>query len=716
MKLAGLPLAIAIACCATHAAAAQAPGELRGRVTDARTAAPIADARIEAIGWSDVARSTADGAFVLRSLEPRAYTVTVRAFGYVQRDVAVEIANGRTTIADVSLEPAPAVLNAVSVSAPRDTQQTSAIVYGRSTIENSGRRDIGELLRTTPGVVITQAGGPGSATHISIRGSGANEVLVLIDGVPANSTMTGDADLSRISLETVERVTVRTGAQSSRYGGRALAGVVEIETRHAADETSLLLRTGAWGERDASASTSANQRDGGRRVSESITGSYRDVRGDFSYPLPALRGGGTARRLNSDVQSGELLGTFGIGNDTNSIRARGSWSDLSRGLAGSIVQPSMTGRETSARLTAGIDARHELRWLSWTANVDATRERATFVDTAPPFGVRFNDTATATAFTATSIATVSHGASSLSLGGEARGLDVVSTELASDAPHWQRLLGAFGSARASETLNDVLLGGDAGLRVDGTSLGGGVVVSPRVGVTASHGIVTTSFSVGSGFAPPTLADQFFHEGVLVRANPALRPERTTSDVEGRVAIHDAAIGPLVASATAAVYRSNINDMILWFPNFQFVWSPSNFDVHRSGWELSGQTIVPGLHSDIQGTLNTTDVTYVGPVLRGQVVYRPRVTGSVVAGVATPGGRFEISDRYVGERRTVAGSSLNTLDPYWLTDLRWTKPLPHGRWQFDLTAGLDNVFNRPAAMLVDYPFPGRTWTLSLRVRH
>jgi outer membrane receptor protein involved in Fe transport len=87
-----------------------------------------------------------------------------------------------------------------------------------------------------------------------------------------------------------------------------------------------------------------------------------------------------------------------------------------------------------------------------------------------------------------------------------------------------------------------------------------------------------------------------------------------------------------------------------------------------------------------------------------------------AAFAPRAGRLELTSRYVGERRTVPGSALNTLEPYWLSDVRWSSPFLRGPMSFELTLGLENVFDRPAAMLVDYPFPGRTWTVSLRARH
>ncbi|HEV7705560.1 MAG TPA: TonB-dependent receptor [Gemmatimonadaceae bacterium] len=698
--------------------AAQVPGELHGRVTDARTAAPIADAEIEVAGRAGALRTGTDGAFTARGLEPRDYTVHVRAVGYAPRRVDATVTNGRAAVLEIVLQPTVVTLGRVVVTAARDTQSVQAVSYDRATIERSGRRDLGELLQSTPGVVITQAGGAGAETHVSIRGSSASEVLVLVDGVPLNSSLTGTVDLSRISLESVERVTVLTGAQSARYGPRAMAGVIEIETRRATGEQSLLLRTGAWGEREIAGTASGTQPAGTQRLGGSITGDYRYVRGDFPFDLPAVRGGGSATRINSDVSAGQLLGSASLEDSLGTERVRASWEDLSRGLAGTIVQPSASGRESNMRVGGGADARRTLGPLTLTALADLSHERATFIDPTPPFGAAYDDTISATGLEASATATVGGAASSAMLGGELRTLDVAATSLAPGAPHFQRLLGAFASYHASHYLESsrLVVAADASARVDNSSLDDHTAFSPRIGASLSRGVVTLSASVGNGYSPPTLADQFFQEGVLVRANPALRPERTRADVEGRVSVHDVGAGPFVLAGSAAVFRANIDGMILWLPDFRYIWSPTNFDVHRSGFELAADGSWTAPHLELSGTLDHTEVTYTGPVLSGQVAYRPATTASITGAYAPRAGRLELTTRYVGERRTVPGSALNTLDPYWLTDARWSTPFTRGRLALDVSVGVENVFDRPAAMLVDYPFPGRTWTLSLRARH
>jgi outer membrane cobalamin receptor len=699
-------------------AAGQVPGELRGHVLDARTSQPIVQARVDVVGRTDGAQTTADGAFVLRGLEPRAYTVRVRALGYVAKQFDVEIANGHATTLEVVLDAAAATLGPIVIGALRDTQALNATTFDRQAIEASHRRDVGELLQNTPGIVVTQSGGAGAATHLSIRGSSSNEVLIVIDGAPVNSAINGDFDLSTIPLEMVERLTVLTGAQSARYGSRALAGVIEIETRRPTHEASAEVRGGAFGEQNASFALGEARALGESRtrLGGSLAADVRSVRGDFPYEVPAVRGGGTARRVNSNVDSRNVLGTTTLDGEAWSATARGSWQSLERGLAGSIVQPSATGRERQERASGGFDLRGRRSAVTWAVTGDATHEHATYADTAPPFGTRYSDTANATSLTSSaSITAEKHGIAG-TLGGEARSLDVRTTMLAAGSPHWQRMYGAWANLRGARDFGeDWRADLEIGARLDENSLITGPMGSPRVSGSLTRGAIVASASYAEGFAPPTLADQFFHEGVLVRPNPDLKPERTRNDIEGRLALRETALGPVSLNAQAAVYRADVDGMILWFPDFRFIWSPSNFDVHRAGWELSGRATVLADLLDVQGALDRSDVTYTGPVASGQVTYRPRTTGNVTLGTTRRALRVEVANQYVGERRTVPGSELNVLDPYWRTDVRVTATMTRPGWSLDATLGVENVFDRPAEMLVDYPFPSRDWTVAVRMR-
>jgi outer membrane cobalamin receptor len=549
---------------------------------------------------------------------------------------------------------------------------------------------------------------------VSIRGSGANEVLVTVDGNPINSPITGEADLSRIGTESVERVTVSRGAQSARYGGRALAGVVAIETRRATRDETAAATLGAWGERSVSASLGHRKEWPSVAGAAALTGDYRESRGDFSYDVPAVRGGGGARRLNADTRALGLIGAASLESERASLRLHGESDHRTRGMPGSIVQPSLTGRQHETRLAAGADAHWTARRISSSVNVDVAHEHEAFGDPNPPFGSVFNDTINATAATLSAMSSLATAASTTTFGVDGRMLDVSSTLLATGSPHVQRQLGVWGSERLiRSTATGYEFAADLGARVDWDSLLRRAVASPRVGFAASRGVASLAASFGGGYAPPSLADQFFHEGVLVRPNPSLEPERVRNEIELRGTLREVRVGPLDIDADAAAFRANIDGMILWQPDFRFIWSPSNFDVTRRGWDASARVTIPALGVEARASTSVADVEYAGPVLTGQVAYRPRTTANASLALTQAGVRAEASTRYIGARRTVVGSPLNSLDAYSLSDLRMSRSFTARALAIDASVGVENLLDRSASMLVDYPFPGRTWSVALR---
>ncbi|MEN7341412.1 MAG: TonB-dependent receptor [Pseudomonadota bacterium] len=93
-------------------------------------------------------------------------------------------------------------------------------------------QNVADLLRSVPGFSVSRTGVTGSQTQVRVRGSEANQVLVLIDGNRVNDP--GTADEFRweyLSTTQIERVEIVRGAQSTLWGTDAIGGVVNIITR-----------------------------------------------------------------------------------------------------------------------------------------------------------------------------------------------------------------------------------------------------------------------------------------------------------------------------------------------------------------------------------------------------------------------------------------------------------------------------------------------------
>src|SRR5262249_60094622 len=125
-------------------------------------------------------------------------------------------------------------------------------------------------------------------------------------------------------------------------------------------------------------------------------GERRDVQGDFTHGVPAVRGGGTARRTNSDASTTSVLGVGGFDGELGSVRLRADWRSTSRGLAGSIVQPSLTGRDDEHHASTALEFSSRPAALSFDGSASVSRDHAHFSDPTPPFGAAYDDVLHAT--------------------------------------------------------------------------------------------------------------------------------------------------------------------------------------------------------------------------------------------------------------------------------------------------------------------------------
>jgi len=112
----------------------------------------------------------------------------------------------------------------------------SLTIIDREEIEQRQVKYLSDLLRTVPGFAVSQSGGPGTQTQIRVRGSEANHVLVLIDGIVANDpASSGEFQFQYALTSNIERIEILRGPQSAIWGTDALSAVVNIIQRKPSD-------------------------------------------------------------------------------------------------------------------------------------------------------------------------------------------------------------------------------------------------------------------------------------------------------------------------------------------------------------------------------------------------------------------------------------------------------------------------------------------------
>jgi hypothetical protein len=241
----------------SQVAVAQRTAALRGTVTDSLSGQPLAGVGVGLVGQSGGTATDVLGQFRLSGLAAGTYQVQFGALGYKLKTNEIALVAGETRGLTTSLATTNLNLAEVTVSQPRDPNQTLvAISHIDQTLRpiNSAQ----DLLRLVPGLFIAQHAGGGKAEQIFVRGFDADhgtDFAVSIDGLPVNMVShahgQGYADFHFVIPETVEQLRVYKGPYTARFGDFATAGAGEFTTKTSLDRSQVKLEVGRFDTRRA---------------------------------------------------------------------------------------------------------------------------------------------------------------------------------------------------------------------------------------------------------------------------------------------------------------------------------------------------------------------------------------------------------------------------------------------------------------------------------
>lgn len=114
---------------------------------------------------------------------------------------------------------------------------SSVSVITREDLDQLGVDFALDAVATAPGVTINQNGAFGGNASVRIRGASTDQTLVLIDGIPVNDpTGTGGGyNFAHLDTDSIDRIEVLKGPQSTLWGSDAIGGVISITTKHPAE-------------------------------------------------------------------------------------------------------------------------------------------------------------------------------------------------------------------------------------------------------------------------------------------------------------------------------------------------------------------------------------------------------------------------------------------------------------------------------------------------
>lgn len=209
-------------------------GTIRGFVLDKNSGDPVAFATVRIEGTGIGVTTDIDGIFSITGLSAGTYEVIVNYLGYEPLVVNINLRAGEIVSRRLLLEESGIQLDAVDVSAARESAksevQVSKIMVTPKQIKSlpstGGVADIAQYLPVLPGIIFT--GDQGGQLYI--RGGSPVQNRIMIDGMTIFNPFHSIGFFSVFETEAIRNIEVMTGGFAADHGGRVSA-VVDITTR-----------------------------------------------------------------------------------------------------------------------------------------------------------------------------------------------------------------------------------------------------------------------------------------------------------------------------------------------------------------------------------------------------------------------------------------------------------------------------------------------------
>ena len=269
---------------------------------------------------------------------------------------------------------ATVVVTATRTNQSIDDALSAVTIITRAEIEARQATSVQELLTGEAGVQISNNGGLGKATALFLRGTDADQVLVLVDGVKLTSATLGTTAFEYLPVEEIERIEIVRGPRSSLYGSEAVGGVIQIFTRRGRGEPQLTASAGGGSHNTENASAGFSGSTSG--LSYSASSSYLGSDGYASCRgTPVAPGGGcftfdfTPDGFHNASQSARIGYDF---SDTANVEVTALRAQGGTRFAGTFVN-----HESFVQQTAGVTGRWSpLSSLHLTIRAGQSRDEA----------------------------------------------------------------------------------------------------------------------------------------------------------------------------------------------------------------------------------------------------------------------------------------------------------------------------------------------------
>jgi outer membrane receptor for ferrienterochelin and colicins len=535
-------------------------------------------------------------------------------------------------------------------------------------------QDISEVLDDLPSVIMIDYGALGANKSVRMRGSSAEQVLIMVDGRPVTSPRDGTLELSTMPTGIIERIEVVPGPASSIYGSSAVGGVINIITKEpkVAPQASLITKFGTF-----------------RTWAEEFI--YTGKAGELGYFFTVDSSQSQGHRDNSEFYAKNINSKLEYQlNPENKLRLFVGAHTSKLGTPGEITGPFLDLDDQQEWDKNYIDLAWELNSderINLTLRAYQNFDRLEFIETFEPLDKNTHQTKQR----AIELQCELNPLEDLKLIWGLSGQDNLNNS-STTGKHRYIVRAAFleGDLTLWDKLNII-----AGARLDDYS-NFGSELSPSINFAYNlRDDVKLKALLARSFRAPTFNDLYWPFDGWTEGNPNLKPEKGISGEVGADArIFDKALLKI------AYFHQDMDNLINWAPGSDGVWRPSNVNSSLSqGVEFVIQfPVFEWLKSEI----NYTYLRAKDDKADKYLIYRPKhkVVGNLEC-KAPWGINLNLQAQYTTKRFHNTSNTIH-IDDYFVMGLFLSKEFNNN---CEVFLKFNNLLNRKYSRVRNYPLPG-----------
>lgn len=593
------------------------------------------------------------------------------------------------------------------------------------TLARYNTSSLADLLSNQSTIHVKQYGN-GNIASTSMRGGNSSHTALLWNGLNIQNALLGQPDLSIVSTDFFNDISLEHGGGSALWGSGAIGGSIHLQNKPIYNQgfkTKLQMSIGSFDTKKIYSGISLSN----KRLLSNTKIYYSKSVNNYSYKDTTDRENPNKQVYHANYMAQGIMQEFGfLINSYQKINVRAWYNYLSRNI------PSFTGiiskqHQIDENLKLNTDWNYNKKKLRKTIRLGYFHDRLNYSDSTDNISNSSITTIpkiTSNSLIKTLIAETDNSfyyrkhTFNIGVNYTAYQASLFSQDFNKDTTYYYHLnkLAVFAAYKLS-VLNSKLHY-NLVIRKEFTK-------QTQIPFTGNTGInyqvlekIGLKINANKSFRQPTLYDLYWNPG----GNPNLKPEESY-ELEGSI-VFKHHWKNIYLNIEGTYFNRHTRNWIMWLPNGSSNWSPINIaEVYSRGTETKTELSYLKKDFQLKIIINTSYVLSTNQKATSendnsvgrQLIFTPRYNGQTGILIVYQKLNVLFNNNYTGYRFTSTDNT-SWVNPYYIANFKWSYNYSFNTINAEVFCSINNLFNKNYVVIPNKPMPLRNYEVGICIKY